>query len=84
MVSEEFVDQDRIGVYGFSRGAMAAALLSVHPELNLKASILCSGVYDFKSAYDSYSDEGLQGGIKANMRREAGLSPDGPTGGQRP
>jgi dipeptidyl aminopeptidase/acylaminoacyl peptidase len=76
LAKEEFVDASRLGIYGFSRGALAASLLVVRPGVDVKAVIACSGVYDFKKAYDAYADEGLQAGIKANMRVETGLTPE--------
>ncbi len=76
LVKEDFVDASRIGIYGFSRGALAASLLAVTPGVDVKAVIVCSGVYDFKKAYDAYADEGRQAGIKANMKAEAGLTPE--------
>ena len=74
LVKEDFVDASRIGIYGFSRGALAASLLAVTPGVDVKAVILCSGVYDFKKAYDGYADKSLQARIKANMKAEAGTT----------
>lgn len=63
-----FVDADRMGVYGYSRGALAAAELAARTDL-FKASVLGGGIYDFKSAHDQVALPG----IKANMEAEAGL-----------
>ena len=76
LVKEDFVDASRIGIYGRSRGALAASLLVVTPGVDVKAVIVCSGVYDFKKAYDAYADKGLQSRIKANMNAEAGTTPE--------
>lgn len=63
-----FVDPERMGVYGYSRGALAAAELAARTDL-FKAAALGGGIYDFKAAYDQI---GLAG-IRANMAAEAGL-----------
>ncbi len=69
--SEPYVDADRVGLYGYSRGGMAASLLAVRlSDKELKAAVFGAGVYDFKRAYD---DVKLPG-IRANMEAEAGLS----------
>jgi dipeptidyl aminopeptidase/acylaminoacyl peptidase len=66
---EPFVDAARMGIFGFSRGAMAASLLVLGlPEI--KAAVFGAGVYDFKKAYD----ETRVPGIRRNMEREAGLT----------
>jgi len=66
---EPFVDPDRMGIYGYSRGGMAASLLAV--ELNdVKAAVFGAGVYDFKRAYD---DSTLPG-VRANMQAETGMT----------
>jgi dipeptidyl aminopeptidase/acylaminoacyl peptidase len=66
---EPFVDPNRMGIVGYSRGGMAASLLSV--QLNdLKAVVLGAGVYDFKKAYD---ETGLDG-IRENMKAETGMT----------
>ncbi|MGI8746258.1 MAG: alpha/beta hydrolase family protein [Bryobacteraceae bacterium] len=66
---EAFVDPKRMGIYGYSRGAMAASLLVL--ELNdVKAAVFGAGVYDFKRAYD---ETPLQG-VRANMLAETGMT----------
>lgn len=66
---QPFVDPSRLGIYGYSRGALAAASLAARTDL-FKASVLGGGIYDFRAAYDQV---GLAG-IRANMEAEAGLS----------
>ena len=41
---EAFVDTSRIGLYGFSRGALAASLLAVIPDIDAKVVIVCSAL----------------------------------------
>ena len=68
---ESYVDSSRMGVFGYSRGAMAAALLAVRLKgTELKGAVFAAGIYDFKKAYD----EVKLPGIRENMEREAGLS----------
>ncbi len=66
--AEPFVDPDRLGIYGYSRGALAAAELATRTDL-FKASVVGGGIYDFRTAYDQVELEG----IRANMAAEAGL-----------
>jgi dipeptidyl aminopeptidase/acylaminoacyl peptidase len=68
---EPFVDSKMMGIYGHSRGGMAASLLSL--SLNdARVAILSAGIYDFKKAYD---DAKLPG-IRENMQRETGMTDD--------
>lgn len=67
--SRPFVDPERLGIYGYSRGALAAAELAARTDF-FKASVLGGGIYDFRSAYEQI---GLAG-IKGNMDAEAGKS----------
>lgn len=64
-----FVDPKRMGIYGYSRGGMAASLLVLDLE-DVKAAVLGAGIYDFKKAYD---DSTLPG-ARANMRAETGMT----------
>lgn len=64
---ESYVDKSKMGIYGFSRGGMAASLLAVQLE-DLKAAVFGAGVYDFKRAHDEATIEG----IKQNMETETG------------
>jgi dipeptidyl aminopeptidase/acylaminoacyl peptidase len=66
---ETFVDSSRMGIFGYSRGAMAASLLAV--QLNdLGAAVMGGGIYDFKRAYDEIKDEE----IRKNMAQETGMT----------
>jgi hypothetical protein len=40
-----------MGIYGYSRGGMAASLLAVKLD-DVQAVVLSAGIYDFKEAYD--------------------------------
>ena len=66
---EPFVNAERMGIVGYSRGGMAASLLAVQLD-DLKAVVLGAGVYDFKKAYDEVKIEG----ILRNMERETGMT----------
>jgi len=61
------VDSSRMGVYGYSRGAMVAGLLAVRFS-RVKAAILGAGIYDLRAAYEEIEIEG----IKENIEMEAG------------
>jgi dipeptidyl aminopeptidase/acylaminoacyl peptidase len=65
------IDPARIAVYGYSRGALAAATLATL-DRQLAAVILAAGIYDFQAAYDQVQIEG----IRANMLAETGMTPD--------
>jgi dienelactone hydrolase len=67
---EPFVDAKRMGIYGYSRGGMAAALMAIHLD-DLKAAVFGGGIYDFQKAYDEIKIEG----IRENMRNESGWTP---------
>ena len=66
---EAFVDSARVGVYGYSRGALAAATLAVRDN-PLGAGILASGIYDLARAHADLKDEG----ILLNIKNETGLT----------
>ena len=66
---EPYVDQKRMGIYGYSRGGMAASLLAVKLK-DIKAAVLGAGIYDLKQAYDEMKMEG----IRENMRAETGMT----------
>jgi dipeptidyl aminopeptidase/acylaminoacyl peptidase len=66
---EPFVDARRMGIYGFSRGGMAASLLAVKLD-DVKAAVFGAGIYDFKRAYDETTMDGIRG----NMRAETGMT----------
>jgi len=69
--NEAFVNPRRMGLYGYSRGAMAASLLALTLD-DLRAAVFGAGVYDFRKAYD---DSTLPG-IRENMKAETGMTPD--------
>ncbi len=66
-----FVDPNRLGIYGYSRGGMAASLLAVELD-DVKAAVLGAGIYDFKKAYDDVTLPG----IRENMKTETGMTKD--------
>jgi dipeptidyl aminopeptidase/acylaminoacyl peptidase len=66
---EPYVDSKKMGIFGYSRGGMAAALMATKLR-DLKAVVLGAGVYDFKKAYDDVKIEG----IRKNMLAETGMS----------
>lgn len=68
--SESFVDAKRMGIYGYSRGAMAASLLVVDELDDAKAAVFGAGIYDFKRAFD---DSTLRG-VRENMKAETGMT----------
>lgn len=67
---EPFVDAGKMGVFGYSRGGMAASLLILKLGNDVKAAVLAAGIYDFKKAYD---ETGIDG-IRENMRAESGMT----------
>lgn len=66
---EAFVDTGRMGIFGHSRGGMAASLLAVELA-DAKAAVLASGIYDFRKAF---TDARLQG-IREKMLEETDSS----------
>jgi pimeloyl-ACP methyl ester carboxylesterase len=77
---EPYIDSSRMGVFGYSRGAMAASLLAVRlKDTEVQAAVFAAGIYDLKKAYDDIKLPG----IRANIEGEAGAgrclpSPDDP------
>lgn len=67
--AEPYVDPARLGVYGYSRGALAAAQLATRTDL-FRAAVLGGGIYDFAAAYRQVTLPG----IRSNMIAEAGIS----------
>lgn len=67
---EPFVDGEKIGVFGYSRGGMAASLLTLKLGKEVKAAIFGAGIYDLKRAYDETGFDG----IRENMRAETGMT----------
>jgi dipeptidyl aminopeptidase/acylaminoacyl peptidase len=66
---EPYVDEKRMGIYGFSRGGMAASLLAVELD-DVRAAVFGAGIYDFKRAHD----EVTLPGIRENMMAETGMT----------
>ena len=66
---ESYVDADRMAIYGYSRGGMAASLLAVQLD-DVKAAVFGAGVYDFQRAYDDVTLPG----IRQNMQAETGMT----------
>jgi dipeptidyl aminopeptidase/acylaminoacyl peptidase len=66
---EKFVDPNRMGIYGYSRGGMAASLLAIELD-DVKAAVFGAGVYDFQRLYD---DSTLMG-VRFNMKAETGMT----------
>lgn len=62
------VDPDRIVLYGYSRGAIASAMVATQ-DANLRALILGAGVYDVGALYRTASPE-----IRWAIEAEAGAS----------
>jgi len=58
-----------MGIYGYSRGGMAASLLAVELD-DVKAAVLGAGIYDFKKAF---ADSTLPG-VRENMKAETGMT----------
>ena len=67
---ESYVDGARMGVFGYSRGGMAASLLAVKLGKEVRAAVFSSGVYDFKRAYHQTRFDG----IRENMSAETGMT----------
>lgn len=66
---ESYVDANKMGIFGYSRGGMAASLLAVKLK-EVRAAVFGAGIYDFKRAYDEIKIEG----IRENMRAETGMT----------
>lgn len=67
---ESFVVSEKMGVFGYSRGGMAASLLTVKLGKAVKAAVFGSGVYDLKKAYDETKFDG----IRENIKTESGFT----------
>ncbi len=66
---ERYVDPNRMAIYGYSRGGMAASLLAVELD-DVKAAVFGAGVYDFQRLYN---DSTLPG-VRQNMKAETGMT----------
>lgn len=65
-----YVQSQKMGIFGYSRGAMAASLLAVKLEKEVRAAVFSSGVYDFRRAYHQTRLDG----IRENMKAETGMT----------
>jgi len=66
---ESYVGPGRMGIWGYSRGGMAASLLVVELD-DVKAAVLGAGIYDFQRLYD----ESTLPGVRKNMMDETGMT----------
>ena len=66
---ESFVDVKKMGIYGHSRGGMAASLMALQLA-DAKAVVAASGIYDFQKAFDEIQFKG----IKNKMLEESGMT----------
>jgi pimeloyl-ACP methyl ester carboxylesterase len=70
--AEPYVDRSRMGLFGYSRGAMAASLLAVRlKETEVRAAVFAAGIYDFKKAYDDIKLSGIRGRRSGGNARPA-------------
>ena len=65
---ESYVDPNRMAIYGYSRGGMAASLLATELD-DVKAAVFGAGIYDFQRFYD----ETPLPGARRNMMDETGM-----------
>ncbi len=66
-----YISSSKIGIYGFSRGAHAASLLTTQTK-DLKCAVLIGGIYDFRVHYD-WASVHLPG-VKKIIEDEVGVS----------
>lgn len=64
------VDAKKMGIFGYSRGAIAASLMTLRLGNDVKAAVFGAGAYDFKKAYDEVTIQG----IRKNMEVETGMT----------
>ena len=69
-LGEKFVDKDRIGIWGISRGAIVSSLIAVKKPEIFKLAVFQSGAYEMKSNYKTTKIKG----IKTVFKKEAGTS----------
>ena len=65
-----YVNSKKMGIFGYSRGGMAASLLALKLGKEVHAAVFGSGVYDFRRAYDQTRLDG----IRENMKAETGMT----------
>lgn len=63
------VDPNRMAIYGYSRGGMAASLLATELD-DVRAAVFGAGIYDFQRFYD----EAPLPGSRRNMQEETGMT----------
>jgi len=78
VMSWGFVDRQRTGLYGISRGAVVVANVAAR-HASLRALIVHSGSYDLRYAYDWIPDHGDENAIRmrANMAAQMPLTKEG-------
>ncbi|HJX91768.1 MAG TPA: prolyl oligopeptidase family serine peptidase [Pyrinomonadaceae bacterium] len=59
-----------MGIFGYSRGGMAASLLTLKLGSDVKAAVFGAGIYDFKRAYEETGFDD----IRQNMQNESGMT----------
>lgn len=69
-LEEPFVDKERIGIWGISRGATAAALVAAKESGIFKAAVFQSGAYEMQKNYETLKVED----IRENIEKEAGVT----------
>ncbi|MBI3458739.1 S9 family peptidase [Candidatus Azambacteria bacterium] len=69
-LKKSFVDNQRLGIWGISRGAMVSAILITKKPDLFKAAVLQSGAYEMEKNYRTV----IIPVIKKNIEKEAGTS----------
>jgi dipeptidyl aminopeptidase/acylaminoacyl peptidase len=67
---ESYIDSNKMGIFGYSRGGMAASLLTIKLGSEVKAAVFGAGIYDFKRAHDETKFDD----IRQNMENESGMT----------
>lgn len=67
---ESYVDKERIGIWGISRGATCAALVATKEPSIFKAAVFQSGAYEMKKNYETIKIQA----IRENIEKEAGTT----------
>lgn len=70
MRTQPFVQKDRVGLFGYSRGAIVGGMVAAQDPA-LAVAVLAAGAYDL-AAYHRYQQGS---GIAKNIEREAGTTP---------
>ncbi len=69
-LKQSFVNSERIGIWGISRGANVAASIAVRKPSLFKAAVFQSGAYEMKLNFEATKLVG----VKENIIKEAGIS----------